>query len=258
MAGADLPVRGLTTIRRLPCDALPVAGGTVQLEAEATRHARVLRLEAGADVLLFDGRGGEADGTLVRMSRDGALVETGPRRECSVTGPTVVLCLGLPKGGKVETVVRATTELGVRAIHLVHMARSVARPPAGRAARRTERLEKVALEAARQSGRTMSPRIHAPATLTDVAKRAPTDAARAVCMPTAHLGLTEALPSSAVSAWIWVGPEGGLDPSEEAALIGNGWVPMSFGEGVLRAETAAIVSVALALSRLGALAPPAR
>src|SRR5690606_2919368 len=115
---------------------LPEEGGEVRLDAAATRHARVLRLAPGAPIVLFDGAGGEADGALLALDEDGASARVDARRRVVRDAPRIVLCLGLPKGKKLDDIVRACTELGVGAIHLVECARSVPRLDLARADKR--------------------------------------------------------------------------------------------------------------------------
>jgi 16S rRNA (uracil1498-N3)-methyltransferase len=227
---------------------LPPGGGRVTLSAGAARHARVLRLSARDRIRLFDGRGAEADAVVVVV---------GERLECEVSppeiaagdGPRIALILGVPKGAKLDTVVRATTELGVASIHLALCERSVARPGGERAAARVERLERVAREASRQSCRATVPLIVPPAPLADVAERARAGDARLVFCGAADARLESDLGAPEV-AWLAVGPEGGLSPEEVAFLCRKGFFERSLGPTTLRVETAAVVAVALIADRL--------
>ncbi len=241
--------------RRLPVDALPVAGGEVTLDAAAARHARVLRLGVGDAVVLFDGRGSEAEGRIARIEEAACTCQVGPPRARPAEGPTIVLCQCLPKGGKLEDIVRATTELGVSQVHLVASERSVPRLDEGRAEKKLERLRRVAQEAARQSGRSQVPDLFAPAPLAEVVSRAPAEAARAALVPWGSTPVERALASGAAVGWLLVGPEGGLAPGEVELAEGAGFVPAGLGPTVLRVETAGPVAVALATYLLGGLRP---
>lgn len=242
-------------MRRLHAEALPPDGGAVELGGDAARHAKVLRLSAGATVVLFDGEGHEADATIDAIG-ERVRCTAGPRRDARPDRPRVVLCQALPKGGKLDDIVRATTELGVAAIHLAHGARSVARPDEGRADKKLGRLAKIAREAARQSERADVPEIVAPAPLDDVAARAPAEAAKIALVVGAAASLDEALPPEAPEVWLVIGPEGGLAEAEVEALRARGFAAAGLGSAVLRVQTAAPVAVALAMARLGGLRPP--
>lgn len=240
--------------RRLYAPVLPEAGGIVRLDAAQTKHARVLRLREGDRVVLFDGRGAEADASITSLGEE-VSCEAEPPRAIVHARPRVVLCQCLPKGGKLEDIVRATTELGVTAVHLVTSARSVPRLEGERIAKRLDRLARVAVEAARQSGRNDVPDVLAPAPLDEVLARAPNDAARLVLAPGAE-GSIESIPEDARSAWIVIGPEGGLEPGELDGARARGFTIAGLGATVLRVETAAPVAVALVMHRLGGLRPP--
>jgi len=224
---------------------LPERGGRVRLSADAIRHARVLRLGPGDAVRLFDGEGHEADGQIA-VDDDGELAcDVGPVRRVDDEGPRVVLVQVLPKGAKLEPIVRMTTEVGVSAIHLASSERAVARPAPDRAARRVARLGRVAREAARQCGRAVVPEVHAPAPLAEVASRAPSGATRLLLHPG---GGPLGAPSGG-EVWLVVGPEGGLSDPELEALERLGYRVVGVRSHVLRVETAAPVAVALALDR---------
>jgi len=239
--------------RRLYAERL--AAGEIVLDAAQARHARVLRLREGDRVVLFDGRGAEADATITAIDEGGVRCEAGAPRAIPHAGPPVVLCQCLPKGGKLEDIVRACTELGVSAVHLVASERSVPRLDPGRVDKRLERLARVAVEAARQSGRSDVPDVLAPAPLDEVLRRAPGDAARVAFAPEGGAPLSEACGADALSAWVLVGPEGGLSPGELERAQALGWAAVGLGPGVLRVETAAPVAVALVTQRLGGLRP---
>ncbi len=234
--------------RRLFAPELPAAGGPCDLGEEAAHHARVLRLAPGDAVVLFDGRGGECDARLVALDARGLRCEAAPRRELDAMTRRVTLVQCLPKGEKLEAIVRMATELGVAAIALAHGARSVARPDTKRAEAQRERLERIAREAARQSEQATLPVLAAPVVLREAAARAPASALRIALVPGASRGLAELLAEAPDDAEVWlvVGPEGGLDPAELHALEALGYAPASLGASTLRVETAAPVAVALA------------
>lgn len=241
--------------RRLYTPALPDEGGEVRLDPGSARHTRVLRLSVGDAIVLFDGRGAEAEGRIAHLAGAEVRCVVGPPRARARPGPAIVLCQCVPKGGKLEDIVRASTELGVSAIHLVASERSVPRLDDDRAERRLTRLTRVAQEAARQSGRSDVPDVLAPAPPAEVLARAPADAVRVVFAPGAASTLEQAIAAPAPLGWLLVGPEGGLSPVEIDLARGLGFTPVGLGPTVLRVETAAPVAVALLTHALGGLRP---
>lgn len=239
----------MSASRRLFAAALPELGGDVQLDADAAHHARVLRLAVGDAVVLFDGRGQECDARIEALTEVGARCVAAPSRAAGVVPRRVVLVQCLPKGDKLESIVRMTTEIGVAEIALAHGAHSVARPDAKRANAQLERLRRIAQEAARQSERGFVPLLEPPAPLAEVAARAPVGTLRIVLVPGATRPLGSVLAANAADTPVWlvVGPEGGLDAAELEVLATSGYVTASLGTSTLRVETAAPVAVALAL-----------
>src|SRR5690606_20233665 len=120
----------------------------------------------------------------------------------------------MPKGTKLDEIVRMVTEAGVAEIQLAIAERSIARPDESRGRSRLERLEKIAREASRQSERAEVPTITAPAPLIEVAARAPATSARLMLSPRVGLPWAEVL-GPHTEAWLIVGPEGGLSEAEE-------------------------------------------
>lgn len=239
--------------RRLFARALPPSGGEVRLAPAAARHAKVLRLSVGDAVVLFDGAGMEAEGRVEAL--DGEVVcRVGAARVAARAGPAIVLCQCLPKGGKLDDIVRASTELGARAVHLVTSERTVPRLDDARAEKRLERLAAVAREAARQSGRADVPDLLAPAPLAEVLARAPEEATRVAFAPEGERALEGVAPCRA--AWVLVGPEGGLAAPELDLARAAGFAVVGLGPTVLRVETAAVVALALVSHHLGGLRPP--
>jgi len=229
--------------RRLHHAPLPDAAAEVTPSPEAARHARVLRLREGDALVLFDGRGREADARVIGVDPLRFAVE--PARDAAESGPRLVLCYAVPKGNKkLDQVIRGATEVGVAAIHLTLTERCVARPDR-EAQKKLERLARVAAEAARQSGRATVPDLVAPAPLDEVAARAPDESLRLVAAPGA-----EAFDGDGDEAWLVVGPEGGLSDAELEALSRRGFVPIGLGPTVLRTETAGVVAPAIVLDRL--------
>ncbi len=257
-----MPKDNATHVRRFKVGALPEAGGTLRLPADATRHVRVLRLRAGSTVRLFDGRGNEALARIAAVKRDEVLCEVAPKRVAREQLRRVTLVQALPKGPKLDSIVRMTTELGVQEIHLALSARSVPRLSESRASTRLQRLRRVAEEACAQSGQPHVPALLAPAPLSEAAARAPRQARRIVFwerasqdLRTALFGSEKAKLRTEEDIWVVVGPEGGLSAQEVGELAEQRYRAVCLGPYAMRVETAAAVAVGLALHLLGRLGP---
>jgi 16S rRNA (uracil1498-N3)-methyltransferase len=201
---------------------------------------------ARAALEVFDGRGGLHDG---RIEPGFLGLALGPRRDASVTGVPIQLALALSKGEKVDLVVQKATELGVARIVPWEAERSVVRLEGGRAEERAKRWRRIAEEAARQCGRADVPEVRAPASLAVLVSELPRGHLPVVFHGEGGTPIAQLPPAIGVVAVI--GPEGGLTAAELAALDRAGAARASLGPRTLRAETAAIVAVALLQARYG-------
>jgi 16S rRNA (uracil1498-N3)-methyltransferase len=242
---ADLEEAGVGA-RRLYCAEL--AGASFELDEAAVQHARVLRLAPGDPVELFDGRGSRVLARVELFARQ--------RLRCAATGTVtfeergarLVLVQSVVKGKKLDDIVRMTTELGVSAIQLAISERCVVQRSA-RDEHKTERLARIAIEAARQSEQAYVPEIVEPAPLAEVLARSPARAQCRVLLERSEGGFT--LEPGAEELWLVVGPEGGFSFRDREILSGAKYQSAGLGRAILRTETAAVVGVALGLSALG-------
>jgi 16S rRNA (uracil1498-N3)-methyltransferase len=174
----------------------------------------------------------------------------------------VVLVQALPKGAKLETIVRMTTEIGVHAIHLAVCKRSVARIKKAKSSMKTDRLRRIALEACVQSEQAYTPEIYPAVNLLEAARRAPNSSERMVFWEHSVKSLDDVIAvssdrfsQSCAEVWVVVGPEGGFCSAEILSLSTLGYKDVGLGPSLLRVETAAPLVVGLLLDRLGCLRP---
>ncbi len=222
-----------------------LAPGVRPLQGALARYvSRVHRLGPGARLSLFD--------PLTSLEADAELVE-GPPPDvwCRVEAPRpslyrplpIRLIQGLGKADKPDEVIRAATALGAAAVTLVHTERSVARVSPERGVTRLERWRRIAVEAARQSGRGDVPELTGPAGLSEVL--AQVAAPHRVTLSPDAPPLFERL-----AAWccqhevaLLVGPEGGFAAAELRAAAGSGFLPASLGATTLRTELAGVAAL---------------
>jgi 16S rRNA (uracil1498-N3)-methyltransferase len=160
----------------------------------------------------------------------------------------LTLAVGLPKGRKLDDIVRHAVELGVTRVRPVLTARTVARPDDW--AGRSGRLAAIALEAAQQSGRTRVPEVAAPVPLADFAAE-PGDALKVVLWEGERCrALTEFLHPPVSAVRMLVGPEGGLSSAEVEMLGAHGYRSARLGPHVLRTETACLAALAVVVAAL--------
>jgi 16S rRNA (uracil1498-N3)-methyltransferase len=206
--------------------------GERELDADAARYlSRVHRLRPGDRCVGFDpARTCEADLEVLSAGRS-MRVRIGALRAAElVPVRRVTVIQALAKGTKIDAVVRDATELGATAIVIAQAARSVKQ--GGQA----ERWRRIALDAARQSGRGDVPVIDGPLPLDDALRKA--EGARVILAPGAERSLGSVLGEVAGSLTLAIGPEGGFSDEERAVAASLGYVPAHLGRFILRTETA--------------------
>lgn len=226
------------------------AGGTAQLPEDAAHHAvHVLRLRAGEEVTLFDGRGGEYAGRIAAIERLRVTVDLLAHRPVERESPlAVTLVQGISSSEKMDFTVQKATELGVAVVQPVLAARSVGRLAVERASAKRAHWQRVAIAACEQCGRNRVPEVRPVLPIAEFCRKSAPAGTRLLLSPLAAHGLRTARLDGAVA--LAAGPEAGFTIEEETLLAEAGFTPVRLGPRVLRAETAALA----ALAALNALA----
>lgn len=217
----------------------------ITLTREEAHHLRqVKRARTGQPVEVFTGDGYNYPGVISETSRGGLTVDIRGRepgrRECPVA---ISVAAAIPRGKRMDTLVEKLSELGVAELWPVQTSRCVV-PATGVSASRYEHWKRIAIESARQSGRSTILRIHQGQPLERAAGALPTCSLRVVASleggvtPLVTLLAGQTLGDVAV----FVGPEGGFEQEELGGLVAGGALPVSLGPTVLRVETAAIAA----------------
>jgi len=216
----------------------------------AEHLARVLRAQLGQE---FD----IATGDAVRRGRITAISDTRVEFELAeeisaAILPDLTLFLAIFKFDRMEWAIEKATELGVRRIVPVVTRRTDAHL-ASAASKRLERWQRLAHQASEQSRRPATPELSSPIKVTEAVATSATTRILLTESETQHTlldRLESHLPDSSLA--LAIGPEGGWTPDEITTFTTAGFLPASLGPTILRAETAAIaaVAIALALSRL--------
>lgn len=223
------------------------SGDRFVLTGENARHAaKSLRMQPGEKLTLCDGNGLEAVCVIEEIGSDrveGAVLHRAPSQ--SEPNLSVVLYQGVPKSDKMDLIVQKSVELGVTEIVPTVMRRCISRPDEAGAKKKTVRWQKIAREAAQQSGRGRIPTVQESMPL----KKAVERAAKAGRVLVFYEGGGQSLrqladsltPGETVS--VFIGPEGGLDESDLQVLREAGAETATLGPRILRTETAPLAAL---------------
>jgi 16S rRNA (uracil1498-N3)-methyltransferase len=239
-------------ISRFHCPFPLSPGAIVDLPPEAAHHAmRVLRLDIGDTIQLFDGRGGEWSGRLLTVGKTVAVAleffdEVDREPPLSVT-----VAQALPAADKMDWILQKGVELGAAAYRPIVARRSVVRLSGERLTRRVEHWRNVVVASCEQCRRNRVPTVAEPVDLPRFLGEAPAqNDIRLILAPGADLRLAE-LPRPTGRVTLLIGPEGGFEESELVAAELAGFRAVSLGPRVLRTETAAAAALAAMMTLWG-------
>ncbi len=219
--------------------------GTAYLESSEAHHAlKVLRLAMGDEVVLMDGQAlyraviATLDGGRVRCD----IINTLPSPEACLR---ITLYQGLPKADKLEWIVQKCTEAGAAGIVPIELSRCVSIVTDKDAPKKQERWQRIAQEAAKQSGRAVVPTVSLPLSFAKALERlkshelilTPWEEADGFGPQKVHEQFAYVRDIAIV-----IGPEGGIAPEEVERLKSAGAVPMTLGKRILRTETAGLAA----------------
>ncbi|CAH2600241.1 Ribosomal RNA small subunit methyltransferase E [Rhodovastum atsumiense] len=226
------------TSPRLFVPASLAAGAAIAVTPAQAHHlGTVLRRAVGDPVRLFNGSDGEWAGRIAMVRRDRCEVVLETQLRPQAPEPDLWLAFAPLKRDAIDLVAEKATELGAAALLPVLTERTVASRV------NTERLAAIATEAAAQCERLSVPRIEAPVRLPALLASWPGTRALVVAVERSTAPRIHGCPGPAA---LLVGPEGGFTGAELDLLARHAFVqPVSLGPRILRAETAAIVGLAL-------------
>ncbi len=216
-----------------------VLGQAVEIDDEQTKYLRqVMRLQAGDQITVFNGLGGEYIARLTELGKDGGecslihYIEADRELPCKVH-----IIQAANRSEKIETVLQKATEMGAASFQIINSERATLSLPENKREKRLKRWQKIIIEAAEQSERTILPSVMWREKLSAVEK----------------FGQGFVLHPRDAKLWkdvrgeihqmqeitLAIGPEGGWSDKELAFFGEQGYGSLKFGERIMRTETAA-------------------
>jgi len=230
-------------------------------EATALHVVRVLRLRAGAELTVFDGRGGEYAAQILAITRDEVRIAVGSHRPIDRESlARIMLLQSLARGERMDLIVQKATELGVHTIVPVASQHSVVRLAGAAAARRIEHWRQVVVSACEQCGRNRIPSIRDVTEAASACAAVPMQVRRYLLSADASESLATALRRDLSESTpehrelaLLIGPEGGWSQGELEVAERVGFEPVGLGPRVLRTETAPLAALAIVQALCGDL-----
>ena len=230
-----------------------ILGGMAIMTGRDAEHVRVLRLRPGEDMIICDGKGTDYKCRLVKADKEQVEAEVIEIVPCPAE-PSVqvtVLC-GLPKGDRTDYIIQKCVEAGASEIMFFQSDRCVAKPD--KPEKKLERWQRIAEEAAKQSGRGIIPQVSWAGEYADALNVANQKELGLFMYETGEREALNAVleaNSDVKTAAIVTGPEGGFAPFEADLARIVGLHICSMGERILRCETAPVVAVSALMYATG-------
>ncbi|WP_408954870.1 16S rRNA (uracil(1498)-N(3))-methyltransferase [Natroniella sp. ANB-PHB2] len=234
-----------------------IIDGEVTITGQDVRHiTRSLRLDSGDKISVADGEGKKYIIELVELTEKSVKGKVHQDFVAKVEPDTkVTLVQGLPKSKKMDLIAQKTTELGVEEIIPVETERSIVKLKPSKAKRRQKRWQKIAKEAAKQSGRAKIPEVKELVGFEEIISLAKEYDLALIPWEEEEGSLKEVIAGNnkMERVMIVIGPEGGFSKQEVERAKEAGIKPVSLGSRILRTETAGLATLSMLLYQTGDL-----
>lgn len=214
------------------------------LDGESARHiAKSLRMRVGDVICVTDGGGDDYGCQIEEITKDEVVLKVCYKQACeSEPSCRVMIYQGVPKSSKMEDIIQKCVELGVCEIVPTLTKRCVSRPDDKAAGKKNQRYQKIALEAAQQSGRGIVPKIENMKTLRQAIAEDESDV-KIVFYEGGGEKLADIVKPDTESVSVFIGPEGGFEQEEVEQIEASGGVRATLGKRILRTQTAPVAAL---------------
>jgi 16S rRNA (uracil1498-N3)-methyltransferase len=222
--------------------AVDFSSDSLELTGREAHHLqRVLRMQPGESVWLFDGQGHEVLAQIVSVQRDAVLLHVTERRDLAhSTVPPVTIATGVPKGDRFRWLIEKATELGVQRIVPLVTQRSIVDPGQGK----LDKLRQTIVESCKQCGRSQLMELTEPISWRDCLTSELPGCEAWIAHPHGD-PVTSQLMAPGLPKLFLIGPEGGFTDDEVDEAITAGARRMQLGPRILRIETAVVAIASL-------------
>lgn len=224
-----------------------------QLQEDAVNHiSRVLRMQTGQQIILFNGDGYDYPATIIQSDKKQVQVQIQAKDPNPTESPLRIhLGQGISRGDRMDFAIQKAVELGVTEITPLFTERCGVKLDGERLIKRNEQWQKIAISACEQSGRSVIPIIHPAISLTEWLAQ-PTKELKLTLHPAANDTIKTL--STTQHIRLIIGPEGGFSEQEITLTASAGFTGIQLGPRVLRTETAALAAIGALQLQFGDLA----
>ncbi|MCD7784166.1 MAG: 16S rRNA (uracil(1498)-N(3))-methyltransferase [Oscillospiraceae bacterium] len=223
----------------------PPAGGIITIDGADAQHiGKSLRMAVG-DELTVCRDGVDYRCEIIGITREDVSLKVISESPSSEPNIDLTLFMAMPKLDKLELIVQKSVELGVVRICSVLTKRCVSRPDNERFKSKRERLQKIALEAAKQSGRGIIPEVSDIMSFDECVKEMSQMDLGIICYEKGGVSLKDIGIQKKSEIGLFIGSEGGFEPSEIEILEESGIKKAWLGDRILRCETAPLAATAI-------------
>ncbi|HEA47014.1 MAG TPA: 16S rRNA (uracil(1498)-N(3))-methyltransferase [bacterium] len=248
-------------MRRFFVEEKNIRENKVTIKGDEARHiAQVLRLKEKDKIKIFTGKGKEYLTEIIQSSKKEVIGKILEESRLDTEPPIeITLVQGIPKSDKMDFIVQKVTELGVKKIIPVITQRTVVKLNEEKSRARRNRWQRIALEAAKQSGRAIIPAVKEVISFIQALDNLnreslnliPWEEETSTSLKQVLKRHTSHIPHSTSHITVFIGPEGGFTSEEVEAAKEKGAIPVSLGPRLLRTETAGLVTLTVILYELG-------
>ncbi len=240
-------------MRRFYCTSENVTESTVLFDRDESKHiARVLRMEAGDEIIVSTGDGLDRYATLTVVGDECEAEIKSIIKNENEPSAEIILFQSVIKNEKMDILIQKVTELGITKIVPVITERTVVKfEDDKKEKKKQERWQKIALEACKQCGRSRVPEVLSAMSFSEALKLFGEAEEKIVAYEEEKTVSIVSAIKKAKSIGYFIGPEGGITENEHKRLKEAGAISVSLGKRILRAETAAIVTGGVVLALMG-------
>ncbi len=230
-----------------------ITGEQYMISGENAKHiSKVLRMHKGEELTLVTPDRTQCTCEVFSINADTVTVDVIDKKPCE-NEPDVFVTLyqALPKSDKMEYIIQKCVELGVSRIVPVLSARCVSRPDAKSLAKKQERWQKIALQAAMQSRRGIIPEVCPCTSFKEASEQTKQNDKTIIFYEMGGEPVKKILSGKPSKIGMFIGSEGGFEQEEVDMITANSGVPATLGRRILRAETAPLAALSVIMFETG-------